>query len=403
MRRLALAVLFVWCACLSSAHAVFIKTQMETIDHEPLFDSEYFADILSFSAPAEWDELWRGSTATAYRINSASLDCCDLLLQQELRLQKRLVDGLDFRFRLIQQEDKERQDLHYRLEFEKSLGWGFSALAFGEPTFRKEDSDIGFGLAWERGWLKAAARHNFVDFNFNQRGSTTQRYSRKPATDDFTVEFAPAERRFWASLELDHPLRREIPDENRVFSYRRTTLTLGAGRDPRGGWSRRLEYGYEFQRKGNLFNPDPGTASIENLRRVHRVLAAAEGPLTERDRLEAGQALLVRAARTDNVHDPQAGIFHRRWEAQPYARWRRTVKPWLLTELATFLTLGENRRRFAAEAAPSAYGILAEAKLGAGVDFLFGPSGRIGLYGTFDLDSPAHPWDGGNMRAMFFF
>ena len=44
-----------------------------------------------------------------------------------------------------------------------------------------------------------------------------------------------------------------------------------------------------------------------------------------------------------------------------------------------------------------------EAKLGAGLDFSFGPSARIGLYATFQLDTPSNPWGGGNVRAMFLF
>ena len=378
---------------------------MDRIDVEPLFDSEYFVDLLSFSTPAVWDDIWSASTAPAYRVNSASLDCCDLMLQQEFRFRKQLPHGLAFKFRLFQNEEKERQDFFYQMELEKKLGRGVSVSLFGEPTYRKEDSDIGFGLAYEPvPAFKASARRTFVDFNFNQRGSTTQRYAAKPATDELALELTPGDGwKATAALMLDHPLRREIPDDARTFSYRRTNLALGLRQDLADRWSRWLSYSYDFEAKGDLYNPASASkTSVTSRRQVHRVAAAVEGALSPRDRLEAGQGFLLRAARSDYANAPDEGLFYRRWEAQPYARWRRELKPWLVSELAGFLAFGEKRQR-GANKGGTLYNGLAEAKLGAGADFVFGPSGRIGVYGTFDLDTPGKPWDGGAIRAMFLF
>jgi len=379
---------------------------MERIDHEPLFDSEYFLDLLSFSYPIVWDDIWNASTGPVYRVNGASLDCCSLMLQQDIRLGKRLTKSLEFKFRLWQNEEKEHHDFHYQIELEQKLGLGFSASLFGEPTFHKEDSDIGFGLAYEQPQVwRAAARHTFVDFNFNKRGSTTQRYATYPASDDFIVAARPhPDWMVSTDIEVDSPLRREVPDENLTFSYRRTALNLTLRHAPPERFSRKLSYGYEFEAKGDLYNPVPaGKISLSARRQVHHVLAAVEGPLSDRDRLEAGHMLLLRAARADNANDGDLGLFYRRWEAQPYARWRRNLKPWLTSELAGFFSFGENRQR-GANKAGSLLATVAEAKLGAGADFVFGPSGRIGLYGTFDMDEiGSQPFDGGNIRAMFLF
>ncbi|MBI4249461.1 MAG: hypothetical protein HY611_08150 [Elusimicrobia bacterium] len=385
------------------AHAVFVKSEMDRIDHEPSFDSEYFSDLQGFAYPFEWQDVWRSTDAPAYRINGASLDCCDLLLQQDLRFRRRLTDWLAFGFRLEQQEDKERRYLQHRVEFESRIFGGLSAAVFGEPTSRKEDADIGFGLAFENRGFRAELRQNFVDFNFNARGSTTQRYSRKPLTNEFSLALTAGKHACRAAVELDHPLRREVPAENRSFSYRRTRAAAEWRWEHPGGASRRLEYSYEFQRKGDRFTPDPSAASLDSLRHVHRAAVAVEGSWGERDRIEAGAAFLLRAARADDPWQPAAGIAYRRWEAQPYARWRRTLRPWAVTELAGFLSAGENRTRYPGGAAPGKIRRIIEAKLGAGIDFLFGPAGRIGLYGAFDLDEMARPWDGGNIRAMFLF
>lgn len=396
------------------AQALFLKTQMERIDPEPLFDSEYFADLLSFSFPEEWNDLWKGSTI-AYRVNAASLDCCDLLLHQELKFRYRLMEGFNFKFRLLQRDDKDFQELHHFLEFEKILGKGFWVEMFGEPSFRKEDADIGLGLSWRRGRLKIGARRTLVDFNFNQRGSTGQRYGRKPLTDEFSLEAGLGDHAVSVELELDYPLRRQVPAENRLFSYRRTTAQASWRHSPPGGWTKLIEYDYQFQAKGNGFAPDPALASLDSRRQAHHGRAATWGELGSRDRLEAGQAFVLRAARADSPANPAAGAFYRRWEAQPYLRWRRrflkggppvTERGYqgCITELAGFLSVGENRRRYPGGSQADAYDGVAEAKLGGGIDFLFFPSGRIGLYTTFDLDALGrHFWDGGNLRALFVF
>ena len=380
--------------------AVFTRAQMDHVDSEPLFDSEYFLDLLNFSYPVEWRDLWRSSGAAGgYRINAASLDCCALFLQQELPFQRRLTKGLTFKYGLAQNDDKDVRDFHQWLELERTLGWGVSALVFGEPAFNKEDADIGFGLAFEKGGWRASVRRYFVDFNFNQRGSSSQKYDSKPGTDQAAVAYGNGEGEIGAKLELDHPTRLSVPADNRRFSYRRTTASVHWRQGPAGGWSRRLEYEYQFQNKGDLFTPDPALKSLDSRRRTHQALAALEGPLGPRDRLEIGHNFLRRSAHTDSPTAPQNDVRYLRWEAQPYARWRRMTAPWIQTELATFLSFGEDQRR----GSLTSLSKIVEAKIATGVEFIFGPAGRIGIGGAWDVDSPSHPWDGGNVRAMFFF
>lgn len=389
----------------SPAHALFDTKEMDFMDVSLRLEPEYYLHTLAFSYPVVWEDAWSASTAPAYRINGASLGCCELLLQQELRFDKPLPKGLTFRFRLLQNEDREHQSFHYRLELEKKLGRGFSASFFGEPTFHKEDSDIGFGLAYEpRPGLRAAARHTFVDFNFNKRGHTTQRYKTYPATDEFSLAARPApDWQVSASVMIDSPLRRELPDDGRTFSYRRTDAELSLRHSPPGRFSRRLSYGYEYERKGDLFSPAALGTSLDTRWQRHRLQAALEGPLGSRDRLELGQRLLLRPGRTDYIGSAAPGIIHRRWEVEPYLRWRRELRPWLVSELGGYASLGEDRQ-LRTENGASEFRAIAETSLGAGLDFVFGPSGRIGVYGTVDLDELApHTFDGGNIRAMFLF
>lgn len=373
---------------------------MERIDTEPLFDSEYFLDLLSFSYPLREAETFRASTG-AYRVNGASLDCCDLLLNQELKFQKRLTESLDFKYRLLQNEDKDFQEFHQWLEFEKKLPAGFSAGLFGEPTFHKEDADIGLALNFSPApGARLSARRYWVDFNFNRRGSGQESYHRQPITDDFAFEWAQAGWRANLVLELDHPLSRRTPAQNRVYSYRRTVFTAELS-GPVGRWMSVVRYSYQFQNEGNSFDLDPAN-SVVFRRRVHSLSTSGHAALGAKDRLEAGQLLMIRSARSDFSNTPAQALFYRRWEAQPYVRWNRLVKDWIETEFSAFLSLGENRRR--SYIAPSTFSTILEAKMGAGVHFLFPGDGRVTLSGLFDLDElTGHPWDGGAVRARFSF
>ena len=382
------------------ARAAFVRSVMDRADTEPLFDAEYFADLRSFASPRSWDDAWAASTG-GYRVNGASLDCCDLYLDQALVFARRLTPGLEFRFRFTDVEDKDRQELHHWLELEHALGGGFSAELFGEPAYRKEDADIGLGLRWRRAGWEARVRRTYVDFNFNSRGSTSQRYSLKPFTDELRLEAPLRGGRAWAGAELDETTRREIPAELRSFGYRR--LRAFAGWSRTGGWAPRVEYGYETQLKSNRFATAAAGVSEEARRRVHSASASARLTRENGDELEPGAALLHRSARVDLPFDPAGGTLYRRWELQPWLRWRRPWTRIATGELAAFLSLGENRVRRPGGAAPDVFGVVVESKIGAGADLLFSPTARLGVYATFDADSPGHFWDGGNVRAMFLF
>lgn len=356
-------------ALAAPARAAFVRSVMDRVDTEPLFDSEYFLDLRGFSWPRAWDDAWAAST-NGYRVNGASLDCCDLYVDQSLKFARRLTKGLEVRFRFVELSDKDRQETHHWLELEQDLGRGFSAEAFGETAFRKEDADIGAGLRWRSGGWEARARRNAVDFNFNSRGSTSERYDRKPYTDEFSLSAPAGAGRLWAAAEFDQPTRRRAAGGGRVFGYRRSRAWTGW--DGGGERAPRVVYGYENQRKSD--------DAVHSERRVHSLSASALW-----GDFEPGVAWFERSAWTEDAR-------YRRWEVQPWLRARRELRPGLTGELSPFLSLGEQQAR-----------LVAEAKLGAAVEWSFGGRGLIGLHGSFDLDTPNKPWDGGNVRAMFFF
>lgn len=387
-------------ACLAwaaaPARAIFIENEMEVVDPEPLFDSEYFLDLLGFSYPLDWDLAWSASSS-GYRVGGASLDRTDLLLEQEVRLPRRLAEKLHFRYDLRQRADKDLSELHQWLAFEAGPWAGFSAGVFGEPTFEKQDSDIGFLLRWRRGALTLSGSVLAVDFPFNERGTSGERYARKPYTYELGAALGPLR----ARLEHDSPLTREVAATARSYRYRRSRASLGwLRRSGRSDWS--AEYSFEDKLEAETFSP--ASASDQGFhRRVHGLHAAHGRPLGERDRLEAGLRWMLRRGRADFANAPHLSSRHRRWELMPYARWRRLLAPWLESEAAFFLSAGERRRLFS-EGGPSASETPVEAKTGLGLEFLFGPRGRLGLYGTFDLDDlDRHAWDGGAVRLMVFF
>jgi len=380
--------------------AAFVRSVMDRVDTEPLFDSEYFLDIRSFAFSRAWDDEWSASSG-GYRVNGASLDCCDLYLDQSLLFTRRLTPGLEFRFRFVELSDKDRQESHHWLEFEKDLGAGWSAEVFGEPTYRKEDADIGAGVRWRKDGWEARARRTVVDWNLNGRGSTTQNYSLNPYTDEFSFRVPAGAWSLVVAGDLDEPTRRNIPDERRTFFYRRARGWAALATDE--GWAWRARYAYEAQTKANTVAPGGVGVSEEARRQVHELTASARVLPSERDELEPGAAFLLRAARTDLPGSPHAGTFYRRWEIQPYLRWRRKLAGRLTSELTPSFSVGQNRVRHPGGLAPERYEAVGEAKLGAALEFGFGKAGRIMLGGVVDLDKPGKAWDGGNVMASFLF
>lgn len=398
MKRFLLAAAFL--ALALPGRAAFVRSVMNRVDTEPLFDSEYFLDLRSFSFPRAWDDEWAASSG-GYRVNGASLDCCDLYLDQSLLFTKRLTPGLEFRFRFVELSDKDRQETHHWLEFEKDLGAGWSAEVFGEPTYRKEDADIGAGVRWRRNGWEARARRAVVDWNLNARGSTTQNYTLKPYTDELSFRAPLGPWSLTVAGDLDEPTRREIPDERRNFFYSRARGWASLGTDE--GWAWRARYAYEAQTKINTVAPGGVGFSEAARRQVHELTASARIRPNDRDEFEPGAAVLLRAARTDLPNLPHAGTFYRRWEVQPYMRWRRALNARLTSELTPSCSLGENRVRHPGGTIPERYETVKEAKLGAALEFGFGKAGRVTLGGVLDVDRPGKAWDGGNVMASFLF
>ena len=372
---------------------------MDRADTERLFDSEYFLDLRSFSWPRAWDDSWRSATVStgAFRVSGASLDCCDLLLDQGLVFVRRLSPRTEFRFRFEQYDDKDRQEYHHWLEFETGLGGGWSAELFGEPAFRKEDADLGFGVRWRRAGRQLRLRRNLVDWNFNARGSSEQRDSLKPRTSQVQLDWPAGPGDVRLTGEFDEPSRREDPAARRSFGYRRELM--GAGWQGDGDWSPRVVYAYERQERLDRFAPGLGT-SADFRRRVHQATASARVKRGDGIELEPGLSAFVRSAQNDDPFSPDAGVSYKRWELQPWLRWRKRWTERYLWELSPFLTAGQNRvRTTPSTRAPT----VVEAKLDTALELRWSDSSKLGFNLTWDLDTPGKPWDGGNVRAMFLF
>lgn len=406
MRAAFAAALAALAALAAPARAVFIADEMDVIDAEPLYDSEYFLDLLAFTPPLDWRWQWEEGSA-GYRINGASLDRSDLLLEQEVRFARRITEkppelpGVDFGYHLQQRGDKDLQELHQWVSVEAGPWGGLSFGVFGEPTFAKEDADIGFSLKQRLASnLFARATMNRVDWNLNERGSSGAHYDRKPKTYGAEIVWTPRYGRFALISEFDTPLVRRESSQNKTYSYRRTRAgaTWSAPRTLLGVGIL-AGYHYEAKREGQTFAPDPSSLGLRARRQVHSFILGAMASLTDKDQVEAGLEGLWRKAEADSVSG--ASHRYRRWEAHPYGRWRRTLKPWAVSEAAVFLGAGE-RRQYGA--APQ-YESPVNAKLGLGIDFLFFKSnGRIGFNTNYDLDDLGnHIWDGGNVRAQFLF
>ena len=111
---------------------------------------------------------------------------------------------------------------------------------------------------------------------------------------------------------------------------------------------------------------------------------------------------MLRSGQVDYLSDASQSAGLRRWEFMPHARWRRDLSSWAVGEAAFFMSAGEERRIYESVSSAAKLDTVTESKLGLGLDLVYGKSGRIGFYSTFDLDEIGK-WDGGNIRGMFLF
>jgi len=197
------------------------ETEQERIDSPFLLNPEYQSDLLAYTKPLSWEYDWL-TQDIAGDASIGSLSAVHFMTDNRIKLRKRLLDPLEFRFTGFEEKNFERQSAHYVLEFiywpKEWLGLGI----YGEPKHFKRDDDTGVAL-----FLRPDSRH---EIRFFQTFVDVTRLKRNDRSDTY--------------LEPDLPYSRGVV--GRVWS------------DPESGMREFLEYAFRWDTKTRWIFPDAG-------------------------------------------------------------------------------------------------------------------------------------------------
>ncbi|MCM2278252.1 MAG: hypothetical protein NDJ89_09270 [Oligoflexia bacterium] len=398
------------------------ETEQELDEGPWLFASEYSADVLSYRRPDEWQYQWLASR-NAYDMAFGSVGAAHFVIDQRVKLQAELSEGVEFRFNYFQEKNRERDASHAMLEFafwpsrsgERKLGFAL----YGEPELYKRNNDTGIALLFRPG-----PRHEIRAFN---TFVDVTRLKRSDRLDNHVPPYLPYSRglvgRWWSDPErgsgefFEYAFRYDtrtqwtFPSEQYLYEYWNALGSIHGRKKLHDELA--LSLRVQFDRKHEarsatsaLSSLAPDVAATLGAMHRDRLFAVVRTELPrfgpqDRWRLTAGIELANRSWKMDGgqviTRDllPHAlldlpgfgsGLNEDRWGLGWVMSWHRAFGP------------VELRDRLDKEPA-------VEQKLLLSYDFRFAKKASIVLLVTGDLDEAftRKSWDGGSARLRMNF
>ena len=361
------------------------------LNNEALLDREYFTNLLAY-APF-WDPLPASVNPGAFaRTSEGSLTGEKLFIRREIGVRGRFHEKSFWGYQLLQEEDLEQSFFYQFFEAQAPACGPLAFRFFGQPTAKKQDSDIGAGVVLESRAAVLTLDGTWVDFNFNGRNLGSQRDRRDLYNLRARVQTPAGSRwRGEASWEWDSPVEREFPDEGNAFGQKGATARASA---KTGRWLLRTSWKREHR---NLVDLSSGTV-VQDFRR-QAWMGDAGWFFKEGGRpVRFGIRVHRRAADFRDGAIPSNSTVQSRWEVDPYAAADWGLGKKCVLETGFYAALGrENLRALAAPADPRRY---AEAKLKTGVRVDFNPDVSLLINPTWDADRlfTHRTFDGGNIQ-----
>ncbi len=384
-----------WAICLvgvgalaSPLHSLFSGTDqydLDSLNSEIRLDREYFLDLRAYR-PFWQPEPAAPLPAAFVRASEGSLNTDQLFIQREAGFRAFLSTGTFLGYQLRQRDDLEETFMTQYFEAEARLGRSVTFRLTGQPTAKKQDSDIGFGIGVGHGGAWGALEQTLVDFNFNGKNQDNERDRRKLFNTVARGGWAGGPHALEFRWEWESPVEREQPDKNQVFYHR---AQRGAVLWRTGAWAGDVTM--EFHRR-----------ALEDLagflRQSFRKDAVRGGMAWSRSFFQLGLEAQRRRARFES--DSSSEAFERDfWEILPYGevRWRITDR-WSVPAGLYGTWTWEDRREGTAPSKNLSYG---EAKLALPLRVDFNAQSSLVLMTTWDINPPSlsSVFDGGN--AMF--
>jgi hypothetical protein len=358
---------------------------------EPLLDREYFLNLLAYSPfwlPAPAEPLPKAFVRTT----EGSITSEEFYIWREVGFRGQVGERGLWGYQLRQQEDLDEAYFYQYFEAEAPIYGPLKFRIFGQPTAKKQHSDIGSGLWWEGGDAEGGVEATLVDFSFNEKNLDNQRDRRKLYNVRAKVQTRP--RAPWKgeiAWEWDSPVEREFADDAEVFGFKRNGITAAAG------WARWL-LRTGWRREQRYLDPLVPAERLQDFRRT--VVYSDFSWLLKEGREPWRLGLQVQRRQSQFVEaGPSAASQDRlRWETNPYltSDWR--IRPKAVLESGLYMALGEERVQPFGQAPTRENYFQTILKTALRLDF--NPQVSLVINPTWDIDQlfTARAFEGGNVQ-----
>lgn len=350
------------------------------LNSESRVDLEYALHLLAFRPfwePAPLDP----NPKALIRTTEASLSTDDLYIRREAEFRLPVSSGVWWGYALRQLEDYEQSSFDQAFAVRAGAARGPGLRFFGQPTAKKQDSDIGVGLDWQAEEGRALLAMRVVDFNFNEKNKADDFDRRRLYTLRAEAGWRWGETAVEGVWDLDTPVERELPEDDERFNHRAWASALALRNGP---WSVR---GYWENHRRSVDSLGTGVRQQD----FHKV---AGGLRVEQDiplamyRLRPGLGLERRW--TNFSASVLADDRKDRWQAEPYVEFDWSLTHRLSVPLGVYGAAGWDADGHCS----------AEATLRTPLRIDFTPDIRLVLNATWDIDEigSTRTFDGGNVQ-----
>jgi len=234
---------------LRTAHAFDIFPEFHALseleqsgfDDVARIDSEYQSDVITYLHPLSWDPVFF-SRPQAFDFTLGSLSSKLFLQQSRLRVRKRVLPRLDFRFTYFTQRDLDVDQTRAIIELTHELSKRFSLSLYGEPSHFKRENDAGIAVLYRPADAhEIRAFHTWVDFtrqehndrgDFFTEGKEPTSYGFVGRCFDCLKLFSDSDgiQRSWLEYfaRRETPTEWHFPDADAIYGYELWTAGLKA-------------------------------------------------------------------------------------------------------------------------------------------------------------------------------
>lgn len=215
------------------------ELEQSGFDNVTRIDSEYQSDVITYLHPLSWDPVFF-SRPQAFDFTLGSLSSKLFLQQSRLRVRKRVLPQLDFRFTYFTQRDLDVDQTRAIIELVHELSKRFSISLYGEPSLFKRENDVGIAVLYRPADThEIRAFHTWVDFtrqehndqgDFFTEGKEPTSYGLVGRCFDCLKLFTDNSRENWLEyfVRRETPTEWHFPDADEIYEYELWTTGLKA-------------------------------------------------------------------------------------------------------------------------------------------------------------------------------